>query len=478
MKTTHIILGLVGSVVLFLPLSNILGLTTKNEPIVPEANTSPNFAKVSQIFQNKCVDCHSPGMTRMPIYADLPIAKQLMASDIENASARLQISKAMHSGGSAFTPLMLDRLEGALRNNTMPPALYLSMHWNDSLNQSEKSTILTWIGEERAKLATNKDVMPALKGEPIQPLSINANLDANKVSLGKQLFFDIRLSGDNTLNCASCHSLAKGGTDQARVAIGIRGQQGPINSPSVYNAGYNIAQFWDGRAKNLVEQAAGPVANPGEMGAEWDHVIETLNQVEDYRSAFASLYPEQGLTKSTVTQAIATFEESLVTTNSRFDQYLNGRIESLSSDEKQGYELFKDHCASCHFGPSLGGQSFEKMGREQNYFQLRGGPRTETDNGRFNVSKQEADRHLFKVSNLRNVEITYPYFHDGSVAALKDAVKIMARVQRGKILTDDEAEKIVAFLKTLTGEYQGKPLTQLREDDFKSVTEEATIFAN
>jgi cytochrome c peroxidase len=118
------------------------------------------------------------------------------------------------------------------------------------------------------------------------------------------------------------------------------------------------------------------------------------------------------------------------------------------------------------------------MGREQNYFQLRGGPLTEADNGRFNVSKQEADRHLFKVSNLRNVEITYPYFHDGSVAALKDAVKIMARVQRGKILTDDEAEKIVAFLKTLTGEYQGKPLTQLREDDFKSVTEEATIFAN
>lgn len=478
MKKTSVIIVASVTVALFLPLSNMLGLTPANEPIAPGANTSGNFAKVSQIFQNKCVDCHSPGMTRMPIYADLPIAKQLMASDIENASARFLITKPMYRGESPFTPLMLARLEGVLRNNTMPPSLYLSMHWNDSLNQSEKSTILTWIGEERAKLAGSEDVMPKLKGEPIQPLSIKANLDANKVALGKQLFFDFRLSGDNTLNCASCHSLAKGGTDQAKVATGIRGQQGPINSPSVYNAGGNIAQFWDGRAKDLVEQAAGPVANPGEMGADWNHVIETLNQVEAYRSVFKTLYPEQGLTQATVTQTIATFEESLVTTNSRFDQYLHGRIESLSDVEKQGYELFKDHCASCHFGPGLGGQSFEKMGREQNYFKLRGGPLTEADNGRFNVSRQEADRHLFKVPNLRNVEITYPYFHDGSVTTLKDAVKIMARVQRGKILKDDEAEKIVAFLKTLTGEYQRKTLNQLKEDDFKSVVEEASIIAN
>jgi len=456
----------------------MLGLTPKNEPIAPVANTSSNFAKVTQIFQNKCVDCHSPGMTRMPIYADLPIAKQLMASDIENASARFLISKPMYTGEIPFNALLLARLEGALRNNTMPPALYLSMHWNDSLDQNEKSTILAWIGEERAKWAGSEDVLPALKGEPIQPLSLKTNLDADKIALGKQLFFDFRLSGDNTLNCASCHSLAKGGTDQAKVATGIRGQQGPINSPSVYNASYNIAQFWDGRAKDLVAQAAGPVANPGEMGAEWNQVVETLNQIEAYRSAFATLYPEQGLTQASVTQAIATFEESLVTTNSRFDQYLHGRIENLSNDEQEGYELFKDHCVSCHFGPSLGGQSFEKMGREQNYFQLRGGPLTEADNGRFNVSKQEADRHLFKVPNLRNVEITYPYFHDGSVATLEDAVKIMARVQRGKILTDDEAEKIVAFLKTLTGEYQEKPLTQLKEDNFKTVTEEATLITN
>lgn len=466
MKKTQILLAGMISIAAFLPISNMIGLTSKNESIEPIAGTSVNFTKVTKIFQNKCVDCHSPGMTRLPIYSDLPVAKQLMAKDIENASARLLITKSMYSGESSFTPLMLARLEGALRNDTMPPALYLSMHWTDSLNKEEKSSLLSWIAEERSKLAWSADAVSAEKGEPVHPLPLQLTLNPQKVELGRQLFFDKRLSGDSTLNCASCHSLVKGGTDQAKVATGIRGQQGPINSPSVYNAMYNIAQFWDGRAKDLVEQAAGPVANPGEMGAEWEHVVEILNQVDNYRTAFAELYPTEGLNKTTVTQAIATFEESLVTPNSRFDRYLRGITESLTINEKQGYELFKDNCASCHFGPSLGGLSFEKMGRKQNYFKQRGGALTEADNGRFNVTKQEQDRHLFKVPTLRNVELTYPYFHDGSASTLEDAVKIMARVQCDKQLNNNEVGDIVAFLKTLTGEYQGKPLSQLKEEDF------------
>jgi cytochrome c peroxidase len=466
MKKSQIILAVISSITIFLPISNMVGLTGKNETIAPIVGTTSNFAKVTEILQNKCVDCHSPGMTRLPIYADLPIAKQLMAQDIENASARLLITKPMYSGQSSFTPLMLARIEGALRNDTMPPTLYLSMHWNDSLNNEEKSSLLDWIAEERSKLAWSADAVPAVKGEPVHPLPLQLTLNPQKVELGRQLFFDKRLSGDSTLNCASCHSLVKGGTDQAKVATGIRGQQGPINSPSVYNAMYNIAQFWDGRAKDLVEQAAGPVANPGEMGAQWEHVIETLNQVDNYRTAFAELYPSEGLTKATVTQAIATFEESLVTANSRFDKYLRGDNEILMINEKQGYELFKNNCASCHFGPSLGGLSFEKMGLKQNYFKQRGGALTDADNGRFNVTKQEQDRHLFKVPTLRNVELTYPYFHDGSVTTLEDAIKIMARVQRDKQLNNGEVGDIVAFLKTLTGEYKGKSLSQLKEEDF------------
>lgn len=465
MKYTQWFLLLLLAVILFFPISNLIGLTGKNEPIPVVPGSSESFTKVSEILQNKCVDCHSPGMTRMPIYSGLPIAKQLMEQDIEEAGARLVLSKQLYSGEKAFSPLMLTRLESVVRNGSMPPAQYLLMHWTGNLSVDEQQSILAWIVEERAKSPWAKDAAEALKGEPVQPLPLTVDLDPEKVALGDKLFHDRRLSGDNTLNCAFCHDLTRGGTDQAKVATGIRGQQGPINSPTVYNAMYNIAQFWDGRAKDLQEQAAGPVANPIEMGAEWDAVVEKLKQDADYQIAFAKFYPDQGLTKTTVTDAIATFEETLVTPNSRFDRYLRGDLASLSADEKEGYELFKANCASCHFGPALGGLSYEKMGVKQDYFKQRGSPLTDADNGRFNVTKNEQDRHFFKVPVLRNIELTHPYFHDGSVGSLAEAVRIMGRVQVGKNFTGEETEKLVAFLKTLTGEYKGKALTQLATED-------------
>lgn len=465
MKKILLFLLLLLAVILFFPISNLIGLTGKNEPIPVVSGKSESFVKVSQILQNKCVDCHSPGMLRKPIYSELPVAKQLMAKDIEEAGARLILSKEFYSGEAVFTPLMLARLENVVQNSTMPPTEYLLMHWRDNLTDDEKASILAWIAEERAKSPWSRDSAQSLKGEPVQPLPLKVDLDPDKVALGDKLFHDRLLSGDNTLNCASCHDLARGGTDQTRVATGIRGQQGPINSPTVYNAMYNIAQFWDGRAKDLQEQAASPVANPVEMGAEWDAVIEKLKQVVDYQNAFAKLYSEQGLTKTTVTDAIAVFEESLVTRNSRFDRYLRGDLASLSADEKEGYELFKANCASCHFGPALGGLSYEKMGVKKDYFKLRGSPLTEADNGRFNVTKNEQDRHFFKVPVLRNIELTHPYFHDGSASDLVEAVRIMGQVQVGKSFSGEETDKIVAFLKTLTGEYKGKALTQLAAED-------------
>ncbi|MGR8953066.1 MAG: cytochrome c peroxidase [Gammaproteobacteria bacterium] len=465
MKFTPWFLLLLLAVILFFPISNLLGLQGHNEPIPAVAGKSASFGKASQILQNKCVDCHSPGMTRMPIYAKLPIAKQLMAHDIEAGSARLTLSKDVYSGKEAFTPVMLARLENVVRNGSMPPALYLSMHWTGQLSEDEKADILAWIAEERANSPWSRDSAEAFKGEPVQPLPLSVDFDPEKVALGDKLFHDRRLSGDNTLNCAFCHDLTCGGTDQAQVATGIRGQQGPINSPTVYNAMYNIAQFWDGRAKDLQEQAAGPVANPIEMGAEWDAVVEKFKQDADYQNAFARLYPEHGLTKTTVTAAIAAFEETLVTPNARFDQYLRGNQDILTDDEKEGYAMFKTNCASCHFGPALGGLSFEKLGVKQDYFKLRGSPLTEADNGRFNVTKDEKDRHVFKVPVLRNIELTHPYFHDGSVDNLTEAVRIMGQVQVGKTFSGEETGKIVAFLKTLTGEYKGKPLRQLTAED-------------
>ena len=451
---------MLGAVVVFLPLSNLLGLSGKNEPISVVSGSTPNFSKVSEVFQNKCVDCHSPGMTRMPIYANLPIAKQLMEKDIRNATARLILNKSLYSGEEKFTALDLARLEGVLLNNSMPPHLYLSMHWTAKLTADEKQTILAWISEERSKLTWSIDSSKDLKGEPIQPLPLKVTVDDKKIALGQKLFHDTSLSGDNTLSCASCHDLTKGGTDQAKVATGIKGQQGPINSPTVFNAMYNVTQFWDGRAKDLQAQAAGPVANPGEMGEQWDNVIAKLKQIPEYQNAFQTIYEQQGLTKETVTDAIAGFEQSLVTPDSRFDKYLRGDNGILTADEKSGYELFKLNCASCHNGPAVGGLSFEKMGVKQDYFKLRGGQITEADNGRFNVTKEEKDRHFFKVPVLRNVEITYPYFHDGSVNNLNDAVRIMGQVQRNKNFNDTEINNIVSFLKTLTGTYSGKSLKQ------------------
>ena len=455
------------TILVFLPLSNLLGLQGKNELIPSSSERSEAFRQASRILQEKCVDCHAPGMARMPIYAQLPIAKQLMAHHIEMASERMVLNQSLFSGETRFSPLMLARIEHVLRNDMMPPDLFLIMHWNGGLSDEERLTLLTWIAEERSKHPWSQDHTPELKGEPIQALPLQPALNADQVALGKRLFHDKRLSGDNSLNCASCHDLTKGGTDQLQVSIGIRGQHGPINSPTVYNAMYNLAQFWDGRAKDLQEQAAGPVSNPLEMGAQWDEVVEKLKQDSEYPALFARLYPQQGLTKTSITDAIAVFEQSLLTRNSRFDQYLRGNQSALIPEEIEGYELFKTNCASCHFGPALGGLSYEKMGVKRDYFQQRGSPLTEADHGRFNVTKQEKDRHFFKVPVLRNIDLTYPYFHDGSVVSLADAVQIMGEVQLDKTFSSDEIAKLVAFLSTLTGEYQGKPLMYISNEDIR-----------
>jgi cytochrome c peroxidase len=453
---------------LSLPLSNLIGLTEDQYPIQIKNSNTQHFAEASRIIQQKCIDCHSPGMTRFPFYSSLPIAKQLMEDDIKNASGRLEISKDFYSGEKSFTPLMLARIEGALRNNAMPPNLYLSMHWNGGLSEKEKGLLLAWIDEERELLEWSKDSAPTLKGEPVHPLPLSVALNPRKVALGQRLFFEQRLSGDGSMSCASCHSLTKGGTDQAKVATGIRGQKGPINSPTVFNASYNMAQFWDGRAKDLTEQAAGPVANPGEMGATWETVVKTLNEDERYKAMFAELYPAEGISLKTITQSIATFEESLVTGGSRFDRYLRGEKDVLTPEEKNGYHLFKMNCASCHLGPTLGGMSYEKMGRREDYFKMRGGSLTEADNGRYNVTHDEKDKHFFKVPNLRNIALTHPYFHDGSAQTLEDAVRIMAIVQTGKELNKKEISDVVAFLKTLTGDYKNVPLDKLKDSDITS----------
>jgi cytochrome c peroxidase len=296
-----------------------------------------------------------------------------------------------------------------------------------------------------------------LKDEPITPLPLHLPLDQRKVNLGHRLFLDPRLSHDNTLSCSSCHGLETGGADRRARSIGIGGAKGDINAPTVFNSGFSFRQFWDGRAATLEEQIDGPVNNPREMGSSWPEVVRKLRADPGYARAFPELYSE-GIQAGNIKDAIATFERSLVTTNSRFDKFLRGDQPALTERELAGYQRFKAYgCIACHQGVNVGGNMFQKFGIAADYFTDRGNI-TKADLGRMNVTGLERDRYRFKVPSLRNVALTPPYFHDGSAATLPDAVNIMARYQLGRSLSPEDRDLIVAFLGTLTGEYKETPL--------------------
>ncbi|QKY01599.1 cytochrome-c peroxidase [Janthinobacterium lividum] len=289
-------------------------------------------------------------------------------------------------------------------------------------------------------------VLHAADKEPIQPITAAKIANPAMVELGKKLFFDPRLSRSGFISCNSCHNLSMGGTDNIKTSIGHNWQRGPINSPTVLNSSMNVAQFWDGRAKDLQEQAGGPIANPGEMAFTHELAIDVLASIPAYRAEFRQVFGQDKLTIEQVTRAIATFEEVLVTPGSRFDQWLSGKKSALTKDELAGYQLFKSSgCISCHNGPAVGGNTFQKMGVVEPY------KTAMTAQGRSAVTGKDADRFNFKVPTLRNVELTYPYFHDGEAATLTQAVDVMGRLQLGRTFTPDENAKLVAFLKTLTG---------------------------
>ena len=297
----------------------------------------------------------------------------------------------------------------------------------------------------------------AFNPEPISPLPQVLTLDRAKVALGAKLFNDTRLSHDDSIACATCHKLDQAGIDSRRNAVGIGGQVGAMNTPTVFNSGFSLCQFWDGRAATLEEQAAGPVHNPAEMASDWPEVLGKLRKDSGYRDAFSQLYAE-GMSGANIQDAIANFERSLVTPDGRFDRYLRGDKAALDARELRGYHLFKDlGCASCHQGVNVGGNFYAGLGIFGNFFGDRGkdGP---ADQGRFNVTGKDADRHKFRVPSLRNVARTAPYFHDGSVPTLEDAIRLMGKYQLGRDLSNEEIGLVAAFLSTLTGNYQGRAL--------------------
>ena len=317
----------------------------------------------------------------------------------------------------------------------------------------------TTFAHSGAEIDTGLNVKSGVAEEPIAPIPLDLKLDARKVALGERLFYDPQLSHNNTISCEHCHNLATGGVDGLMHPTNIGGKEGVIDTLTVFNSGFNLRLFWDGRAATLEDQIDFPLRHPAEMDTTWPEVIAKLDKDEAYRNIFASIYP-QGIKESTVKDAIATFERSLATPNSKFDRYLRGDKQALDRSELAGYDLFKSlGCISCHQGMNVGGNMFEKLGLVEDYFKHRGNVQ-EVDFGRYNVTKVEKDRYKFRVSSLRNVALTAPYFHDASADTLEKAVATMGKYQLGVDLSGDEIAKIVKFLITLTGEYDGKLLME------------------
>jgi cytochrome c peroxidase len=294
--------------------------------------------------------------------------------------------------------------------------------------------------------------------EPITPLPQSIpGLDKNKVELGKRLFHETRLSGGNSVACNSCHPLDRGGMDHMLHPVDMDGTEGLINTLTVFNCQFNFRQFWDGRAATLEDQVGGPLTDPYEMNSSWGLAVSRLQADPSYRAAFSASYRD-GITPDNIRDAIATFERTLVTPNSRFDKYLRGDNKAITAEEAAGYDLFKNYgCINCHQGANVGGNMYEKLGIMREYFNDKNGIKR-ADMGRYAITHIQENLHEFRVPSLRNVAVSAPYFHNGSVNTLDEAVAVMGKYQLGLDLPREDIARITAFLKTLTGEYNGKPL--------------------
>ncbi len=427
---------------------------------VPSSELPAN-QQVAGIFdEGGCVLCHTADPD-LPFYATMPVAGKIVMKDVDSGYRAFDIQPFLEAlqVGEDVNPVDLAKIEKVVLDDRMPMAKYYLMHWGSSLTKAKREIVLNWAAAER--VAIYNDNLPADRAsEPVRPVDLAIEVNPAKAELGYALFHDTRLSVDNTVSCATCHSLETAGVDNHQYSHGVNDLLGGVNAPTVFNAVYNFVQFWDGRAATLADQAAGPPLNPVEMAStSFDEIIAKLSADKTFKKKFEAVYPE-GLTQDNITDAIEEFEKTLITPNSRFDKWLHGDDSALTPEELEGYELFKKYdCATCHVGQNLGGHSYELMGLRRHYFADRGLELTNEDNGRFKETQLERDRHRFKVPGLRNVEHTWPYYHDGTRETLEDAVNDMGTYQSGVELTDSQVDKMVAFLKTLTGEYQGKLLT-------------------
>lgn len=421
---------------------------------IPDAPVSQQVAAILE--QNGCYSCHS-GQDGTPFYAKLPFAGPILAH-VEIGTRFWDLRREDLENPSE---VLLSKLQHSVTSGNMPLVEYKLIHWGTGFNKAEKSLLTEWILSQRQERFATGTACEAYAQHALQPIPDSLATDIRKVTLGRKMYNEARVSLDGTLSCATCHVIDKGGADSrgTRTSEGIYGQFGGINAPTVLNAAFNVEQFWNGRAHTLADQAAGPPVNPVEMGDQtWEQICERLSQDASLVAEFQSIYPE-GITQATVTDAIAEYEKTLITPNDRLDQMLKGDENALTEEEKKGLAAFMDNsCAVCHVGKTLGGQSFETLGIYEDYYAAREQSNpdivyNDDDKGLAGFTGDTADLHRLKVPGLRNISKTSPYFHDGTQATIEDAVRAMFRFELGvKEAPESDVASISAFLRTLDGE--------------------------
>lgn len=421
---------------------------------IPDAPVSQQVAAILE--QNGCYSCHS-GQDGTPFYAKLPFADPILAH-IEIGTRFWDLRREDLENPSE---VLLSKLQHSVTSGNMPLVEYKLIHWGTGFNKAEKSLLTEWILSQRQERFATGTACEAFAQHALQPIPDSLATDIRKVTLGRKMYNEARVSLDGTLSCATCHVIDQGGADSrgTRTSEGIYGQFGGINAPTVLNAAFNVEQFWNGRAHTLADQAAGPPVNPIEMGDQtWEQICERLKEDASLVAEFQSIYPE-GITQATVTDAIAEYEKTLITPNDRLDQMLKGDENALTEEEKKGLAAFMDNsCAVCHVGKTLGGQSFETLGIYEDYYAAREQSNpdivyNDDDKGLAGFTGDTADLHRFKVPGLRNISKTSPYFHDGTQATIEDAVRAMFRFELGvKEAPESDVASISAFLRTLDGE--------------------------
>lgn len=456
-KSSKILLG--GAVVLV-----GLAVTYRAVNQAPDATLPPDKQMAQIVNDGGCVFCHTANPD-LPFYATFPVAETLITKDVVEGYKAFDIAPMMQAlaEGTAVNEVDLAKVEKCVADGTMPLMQYYVAHWGSSLTSTKTEMALAWVKQHRAKFYPNDLAAEEFKNEPVRPIPDSVAVDARKVALGEALYHDTRLSGDGTISCATCHGINTAGVDNKQYSEGIKGQFGGVNAPTSFNACFNFVQFWDGRAATLADQAAGPPLNPVEMGsASFDEIAARLSADAAFAAKFKTVYPE-GLNEKTITDAIAEYEKTLVTPNSPFDRYLKGDKQALTAEQVEGYALFKEYnCVTCHAGVNMGGLSYELMGKRADYFKDREinakSGLTDADNGRWAQTKVERDRYRFKTPTLRNVALTWPYYHDGSVPTLDKAIDMMARYQVGREMPAADVQKVQHFLEALTGQYKGQTL--------------------